>query len=398
VAHEINNPASFVMANLDQLGRYANNLLSLARDARALVEAGGGPELKAGLDSLAQQYDVAYIEGDMETMITETLEGMVRIRNIVANLGRFASWGDHEVEEVEVNLMVDSVLNLAMSEIRPRGRLVRNFGDVPAVRAVQGRLANAVLNLVVNAAQSLDQGRAEHNLITVTTGMDDRGVHIQIADTGCGISPEVMPKIFDPFFTTKKAGVGTGLGLVIAQDIIHKMGGEITVTSQAGQGSVFTIRLPLDAKAAQPAVPRRQRILVIDDEAPVLKAMSRILGYRFDVALAASAEEALATLNTDPDQDLVICDLIMPGHDGQYLYNEAIRQWPRLEPRFLFFTGGAYPPTLKGFSEAMKNRTIHKPLEAEMIKAAVERMLPALSPSPARNKEKDDDSEPTPQG
>jgi signal transduction histidine kinase len=376
VAHEINNPASFVMANLDQLGRYAGRLLELVRQTRELLEAQGGAELLANFGALAQKNDVEYIVADMEPMISETLEGMVRIRNIVANLGRFASWGAEDVEEVDLNQMVDSVLALAQSELRVRGRLERQTGPVPPVRAVQGRLANAVLNVVINAAHALDPARAAKNVVTVATGVDGGRIFIRVADTGAGIPAEVLPKIFDPFFTTKKAGVGSGLGLAISQDVLRKLGGEITAESREGQGTVVTIWLPLETPAAGPGE-RQPRVLVVDDEVPVLKAMNRILGDAFAVSLASSGEEALARLAEDQDFDLILCDLVMPGLDGHQFYHQAIRQWPELEPRFLFFTGGAYPPSLKGFYQAMKERTIPKPLDPQRIIARINALLAA---------------------
>jgi signal transduction histidine kinase len=134
---------------------------------------------------------------------------------------------------------------MSFNEVRHRAQLVKDYGPVPLVNADEGQLAQVFVNLLVNAAQAIPEGHAETNQICVATGTDESGRAIlSFRDTGAGISPELLGRIFDPFFTTKPVGVGTGLGLSICHGIVTALGGEITVESQPGKGTIVRITLP----------------------------------------------------------------------------------------------------------------------------------------------------------
>ncbi|MFW5967472.1 MAG: sensor histidine kinase, partial [Persicimonas sp.] len=140
-----------------------------------------------------------------------------------------------------------ATLNLARHEAKYRARLELDFEGVPQIFSDANRLSQVLLNLLVNAAHAIESGAMDDNEIRVQTQHSGENVLIRISDTGKGIDPEVLPRIFEPFFTTKPKGEGTGLGLSISRDIVRSLGGKISVSSQPGEGSTFTVVLPIRA-------------------------------------------------------------------------------------------------------------------------------------------------------
>jgi PAS domain S-box-containing protein len=223
IAHEINNPMSYVTANLVQL----------SSELTELAEAGGDME--------AARCDL----GELRQAAAEALEGARRVNKIVKELKVFARGGDERLEPVDVKLVVKNSLNLALHELKHRARLVLELEDVPPVLGSETKLGQVFLNLLVNAGQSLPEGAADRNQIVVRTRRREDGwVLLEIADTGSGISSENQRRLFDPFFTTKPIGEGTGLGLSICYGIVKQLGGTIEVESEVGQGSLFRVVLP----------------------------------------------------------------------------------------------------------------------------------------------------------
>ncbi len=218
VAHEINNPLSYVVSNL----QYASENLD-ARGEAAVTE------LKEAVD--------------------EALEGAQRVRVIVRDLKTFSRGDEARVGPVDVHRVLELAVNMSWNEIRHRARLVKAYGakgEVPLVFAHESRLGQVLVNLLVNAAQAIEEGAADRNEITITTGVDPSGrALIEVKDTGSGMSPEVLSRIFDPFFTTKPVGSGTGLGLSISQSLVAGFGGELLVESQQGRGTTFRVLLPM---------------------------------------------------------------------------------------------------------------------------------------------------------
>ncbi len=219
VAHEINNPLAYVIANLrfvqDELGRL-----------REFVPG----------EALAE----------IEAALKETGEGAERVRLIVKDLKSFTRGDEERRELVDVRDVLESSINLARNEIRHRAQLVRQFSGVPLVDGNKARMGQLFLNILINSAQALSEGHIDHDVIRVSTALEDNArVRVSIHDTGPGIPPEVRERIFDPFFTTKPVGVGTGLGLSISHGIATSMGGQIFVDSGPGQGTTFHISFPV---------------------------------------------------------------------------------------------------------------------------------------------------------
>ncbi len=225
VAHEINNPLSFVTTSLGSL------------DAR--------------LRKLAERRPEEPIE-DLSSLIQKALDGAERVRVIARSLRTFARGADEQRGPFDVRQVIDSTIEIAAPEIRYRAKLVREYGEVAPVAGDASRLAQVFLNLLVNAAQAIPADNPDANQIRVKTAMDEQGrVIVEVTDTGAGIAPDVIGRVFEPFFTTKPAGVGTGLGLAICRELVAEMGGTIGVESQVGIGTTFRISVPAATAGAR---------------------------------------------------------------------------------------------------------------------------------------------------
>jgi signal transduction histidine kinase len=178
------------------------------------------------------------------------LYGIAQISEIVTNLKNFSRLDRSKVGSFNVNEGLDSALMLARHELK-RHAVKKNFGDIPPLTCSPSQINQVFLNLINNAAQAIDPGPG---LITITTRRDDdRHIAVEVADNGIGIAPEILPRIFDPFFTTKDVGKGTGLGLSIVYKIVEQHGGRISVASNPGVGTRFTVVLPLTPPEPAPA-------------------------------------------------------------------------------------------------------------------------------------------------
>jgi C4-dicarboxylate-specific signal transduction histidine kinase len=199
VAHEINNPLAYLKTNLDFA---AVDLLRVADELRA-----GGPCVADAAEASLREIIAALNDARM---------GADRVRNIVRALKMFSRADEQKRGAVRLHRVLESALNMVWNEIRHRARLVKDFGDVPAVEGNESRLHQVFLNLLINAAQAIPEGLGDRNEIRVVTRTDEQGrAVVEVRDTGVGIAKEHLPKLFDPFFTTKPVGVGTGLGLSI---------------------------------------------------------------------------------------------------------------------------------------------------------------------------------------
>ena len=367
VAHEINNPLAAVIANLDYI-------------ADSLGRTIGGA---AAAESEAR--DDAWLLEEVKGPLDDAREAAQRVRFIVRDLKIFSrSPVDEPRGPVNVKAIMDSSLRMAWNEIRHRAQLVKNYGPTPGVLANEARLGQVFLNLIVNAAQALPEGRAEHNEIRVSTRLDGERVVIEVRDTGPGIPPEIIGRIFDAFFTTKAVGVGTGLGLAICHRIVTDLGGELTVESEMGKGTTFRVALPVareeENKAAasveQPLVAgRRGRILVVDDEELVLRGVKRMLSKEHDVTALAGATEALALCVSGERFDLILCDLMMPDMTGMDLHRELLRVAPEQADKMIFVTGGAFTEKALHFLSTTSKEHIEKPFHPANLRAIVQRYL-----------------------
>ncbi|MBA2661836.1 MAG: GHKL domain-containing protein [Bradymonadaceae bacterium] len=245
IAHEINNPASFVISNLSVMLDYVDTIGSFIERLATLEHADA--LLRNELQELEQAHEITFLREDLNAMITRSLAGMQRIHQIVQDLRFFSHGIAEEPGWVDLEHLITSALHLVSHDAKFRARLDLDFEGLPQVFSDANKLSQVLLNLLVNAAQAIDPGRVEENFIRVTTRQHGEQVVIAIEDSGTGIDPANLGRIFEPFFTTKDRGSATGLGLSISLDILRSLGGELRVKSELGQGSCFEIHLPIQA-------------------------------------------------------------------------------------------------------------------------------------------------------
>lgn len=247
VAHDINNPVSFVMSNLGTLREYAGILEDLLTRYGALADSLGGEvsgdvhDLLQGIQDKKDEHDLGYILADLKQLLGESLEGAYRIKNIVVSLKSFARPDNEWTSDVDINDGIETTLKVVNHELKYNCTILKEFGELPGVRGNPGQLNQVFMNLLVNAGHAIEH-RGE---IAIRTWADPDYIRIRIADNGKGIAPEHLNRIFDPFFTTKPVGKGTGLGLSISYGIVQKHGGSIEATSEVGKGTVFLVSLPV---------------------------------------------------------------------------------------------------------------------------------------------------------
>ncbi len=323
IGHEINNPLSYVIGNLNYV-----------------------------CDELADDQSVrqdALIEG----AIRDALGGAERIRKIVGELRAFNLASERDARRgVDVVEGLEAAIKLARGEIRHRAHLEREYSSLPKVMADPTKLAQVFVNVLVNAAQAIPEERTvkgEARIVLGTRLLGDGRVAVEIKDTGVGIEEDVRQRLFEPFFTTKAGDRGTGLGLFVSLGIVSGFGGNIEVESRIGEGTTVRILLPAwygiepEPETAPLRSIRRlenRRLLVVDDDVLVARTLARQLsGHHVEVVLSGQA--ALDRLSASGRSfDLVLCDLMMPDMTGMDVYETVEQRYPELAERFVFVSGG----------------------------------------------------------
>jgi PAS domain S-box-containing protein len=349
IAHEINNPLSFVLGSLEFV-------------TEELRDRGGH---QAELDALR-----------------DALEGARRIANTVRDMKAF-SRDDTQASAAptDARSALEMACKMTQKLTSNRATVVKEWGkNLPAVLATDSRLCQVFVNLLVNAAQAIPEGR--RGRLVIRQFLENDFVVTEISDDGVGISPEHLNRIFDPFFTTKPVGVGTGLGLSICHGLVAGFGGTLSVNSELGLGTTFTVRLAVAQEAellTQPAAlaadaPRRGRLLLIDDEPLMLRSLRRTLGGTHEVTTAPGVDEALTLLGRE-EFDVILCDLMMPGSTGMDLYEQLAREQPELAERMIFVSGGAFTDRARDFVGHVPNAVLTKPIDNVKLSQLVEMRL-----------------------
>ncbi len=244
VAHEINNPIGFVLSNVVTLGENVASFNSLCTRLKGVFEAANDEDqLRASVSELATFYaeeDFDFVVEDGEGLITETTDGIVRVRDIVAGLKSFARVDTDEKTVANINECIESTLKILDSQTKYACDVKCCFAELPEIMCFPGKLNQVFMNLIVNAVHAVE----EDGVICVSTTQESDSVTITVSDNGKGIAPEHLEDLFTPFFTTKPVGEGTGLGLSISHGIIEEHGGTISVDSTVGEGTTFTVTLP----------------------------------------------------------------------------------------------------------------------------------------------------------
>ena len=368
IAHEINNPLSWMMTNLQ-----------MAQDELRQGQSGGlrlAPSQQAMLRTL-----------------DDALSGGRRVMAIVRDL-KTLSRHHGRIGTADVHAALDLACRIASRQIEARARLVRDYGHVPSVVGSEGRLGQVFLNLLTNAVQAIPEGERDMHRITLRTRSRGKMVEVSVRDDGQGIPKNVLPHIFDPFHTTKSDEDGTGLGLSISRNIIDGMGGSIKVDSRVGEGTTFTLCLPVaerPEKAETPSAARSTtsiarpaanragltgqhvRVLVIDDEPLLGKSLRRAL-REHEVMYTEDPARALE-LCSETDFDVIVCDVMMPVISGENVYESLRQRAPELAERMIFMTGGAFTAGAQDFLQRIDNPVLTKPFSPNDLRVAVRRML-----------------------
>jgi two-component system, NtrC family, sensor kinase len=249
VAHEINNPVGYVFSNFGTLERYLEDLFRMLGAYERAEAQLAGTQAGAELAALRHQIDLEYLKEDVPTLMSESKEGITRVRKIVQDLKDFSHVDTRqEWEWVDLHKGIDSTLNIVNNEIKYKAEVVKAYGTLPDVQCLPSELNQVFMNLLVNAAHAVDK---ERGTITIRTGCEGGDeVWVEVQDDGCGIARDNLSRIFDPFFTTKPVGKGTGLGLSLSYGIVQKHGGRITVDSEPGRGTCFRVTVPVQRRAA----------------------------------------------------------------------------------------------------------------------------------------------------
>lgn len=234
VAHEINNPIGYVYSNLQTLASYVTDLQQMIDAIDVVSDVDELKQLKKTLD-----YD--FLRGDVSDLLKESAEGIERVKHIITALKDFSRKDDLALQPVDIHKALETTLSVAWNEIKYKAEVVKNFSDIPPVICHLGQVNQVFMNLLVNAAQAIE----DFGTVTVSTSVENDMVAIRIADNGGGIAPDQLNRVFEPFFTTKPVGEGTGLGLALAYNIVRKHGGDLKVSSELGVGSQFTVLLPI---------------------------------------------------------------------------------------------------------------------------------------------------------
>ncbi len=381
VAHEIGNPLSYTVANL----ALAEEHLPELREAAAFLREGF---LREGAHAAASAARAAALEGRLEDLggcLQQGRAGVERVRLIVRNLQSLSRRAEERRGPVRVEAVLESAIAMAWNQISYRARFAKEITSLPTVDANEAQLVQLFVNLLVNAAHAI-RGARETNEIAVRARDEAGAAVVEIRDTGAGMSPAVQERIFEPFFTTKGAGEGTGLGLWICREVVAAHGGELTVESRLGEGSVFRVRLPGvagvqpavgTAPAPGPLVPPpsggRAQIWIVDDEPIVATTLARVLRATYDTVVFTAGEDVLEQLRVGGRFDVLLCDLMMPEMTGMELLREMERNHPHLADRMIFLTGGAFTPESQAFLEAHSRRCLEKPFEISVLKEKIER-------------------------
>ncbi|MFA7405962.1 MAG: response regulator [Pelobacteraceae bacterium] len=238
VAHEINNPVGYIMSNLGSLQKYFSKLTGFIEIQSGMIT---DSDHKGRLADQRRTSKLDIIIEDTADLIRESIEGAERIKKIVQDLKGFARTDEDERKPADINAGIESMLNVIWNELKYKVTLIRDFGDISMADCNIGQLSQVFMNIVVNASHAIEQ----QGEITIRTFQENAHIIVVISDNGCGIPKEIFGKIFEPFFTTKEVGKGTGLGLSISYGIVKKHNGELTVDSEVGKGTTFTVKIPI---------------------------------------------------------------------------------------------------------------------------------------------------------
>ena len=350
VAHEINNPLAYVTMNLELL----------QEDVQRMVLP---PPL----------------EEDINRKLDDAMTGAARVNEIVSQLRVFANARTSQNVGGRLPEAVDLAQQLSRFAMQGSVQVqVSLASDLPKVNMGVGGLSQVLINLMVNASDAMEEAGVESRVIAIEAQQVTSGVMLDVSDSGPGIPAAHAASIFEPYFTTKEAGKGTGMGLAIVASLIHEVGGTIRLV-RSKVGARFRIFLPLFAQTERleeetsemPVLGRRRRMLLIDDEPALVRALSNRLKDLFDVTTANNGQQAKQIIESGFEPDVILCDVEMPRMDGHSFHDWLGSYSPRLQARMVVMTGGTLNPARADFLRDCKQVVLTTPLDMAKLRATV---------------------------
>lgn len=358
MAHALNNPLTYVLLNLDQIAR---ELPFVAGEQPALA--------------------------DVIARLLEAREGAERMAGVVKRMRSLARAEESEPRPVSLRHVLESVIDLVGHEVQHRGRLTTRFEDVPLINADESRIEQVCLGLLLFAARMLPETEGETHEVRLSLELDNRKFAVvEVVCEGCPLAAAEVEHLFDPFASNPEAR-SAGFGLSVCSSLVEQLGGQIEAEHLPGTGLLLRLGIPcspaaplLEAPSSSsrepsllPSVAERARLLVVDDDPGVGRALRLMLEDEHDVVCFVRPREALHALLEDSSFDLVFCDVMMPELSGIDIYEVLRFNRPGYESRIVFMTGGAFTPDAKRFLGRVSNQRIEKPFNLRVLQRLVRR-------------------------
>ena len=357
IGHEINNPLAYVASNLEYAIAEIHEASNTHRDER--------------LESL-------------RAVLADAAQGAERIKRIIHGVRLYSRPWEAAPTAVDLYETLRTAQVIVANELRHRASVTEHFVDVPLVVGDPNRLEQVFVNLLLNASQALpEDSRGKGEIHLRTEMLDPNDVAIHISDNGQGIPEDQLERVFEPFHSTRPIGRGTGLGLWVCKCILDSLGGRIELASQEGRGTTATVILKAATVASEtPAtatlrlvtdrpVPCKVRLLIVDDEVPLLRALQRSL-RQHQTTICRDGQDAL-TLYEQNTFDLVLCDMMMPRLGGMDFYYSLARKGSEHTQRIVFMTGGVLTDPIREFLASVKNPWLGKPFSTNELLQTIQR-------------------------
>ena len=360
MAHDFNNMLGVIIGNIDLLRDLKGDDRDIDELSREALDAAfRGADLTRRLLAFARQQPLRPQHVD----VNELVSGITRL--LRRTIG----------EDIEISLDLASELwSVVVDPAQLEASMTNLATNARDAMANGGRL------MIVTANRTLDTDYAAQHAEVVPGGY----VMLEVSDTGCGMTPEVMHRIFEPFFTTKSRDKGTGLGLSMVFGFIKQSGGHIGVYSEPGIGTTFRLFLPrmaedvpvVEESAATPLLHGRgELVLVVEDNEALRRVVTRQLGELGYRVLAAENAAAGLELLDRQSIDLLLTDIVMPGGiNGRELARRARQRWPEIK---IVFTSGFSEARLNGDAGPLAACTplLSKPYRKEDLASAAREAL-----------------------
>jgi len=359
------------------------------------LAAGVGHEINNPLCSILLKLELLQEEqkslntDDAAKVLSEIKDGLERIKYITNDLKTLARNRDEDVlSNIDINRVLKATIHMTRNEIEHRAKLVFEPQDVKPVYANEARMSQVILNILINAIQSIEPGHADENEISVKTRTANGHVIMEFRDTGSGIPEEMKDRLFQPFQTTKPVGQGTGLGLSICESIIRKYNGTIECESIIGKGSLFRVILPIsevqESSIIQPesAPPNAnklettgRRVLIVDDDKEVLGMFHNIVSRKFEATSFNDSREALKAIASGQNFDCIVCDLMMPNLGGMEFFQKLKEVSPEHCKKIIYITGGSFTSVTDQFLRTPGIVFMEKPISFKDLLSAIEKIV-----------------------